>query len=89
MANLFEIQLSRQDLETRRWSNAEHLVRGVAFRTQSNLGKYGIIPPLLERVCRITGISRYVGCPTMPNNRLDPTSVLLVQHHVHLRSILR
>jgi hypothetical protein len=35
------------------------------------------------------GISRYVGCLTMPNNRLDPTSVLLVQHHVHLRSILR
>jgi hypothetical protein len=30
-----------------------------------------------------------VGCPTMPNNRLDPTSVLLVQDHVHLRSILR
>jgi hypothetical protein len=39
--------------------------------------------------CRITGISRYVGCPTIPNNRLDPTSVLFVQHHVHFRSILR
>jgi hypothetical protein len=37
--------------------------------------------------CRITGISRYIGCPMMPNNRLDPTSVLLVQDHVHLRSI--
>jgi hypothetical protein len=27
--------------------------------------------------CRITRISRYMGCPTMPNNRLDPTSILL------------
>jgi hypothetical protein len=32
----------------------------------------------------ITGLSRYIGCPTMPNNRLDPTSILLVQDHIHL-----
>jgi hypothetical protein len=26
-------------------------------------------------------------CPMMPNNQLDPTSVLLVEGHVYLRSI--